>query len=275
MAFDLAAWRAETQQTVADFARDPRAALARAATNTLYSMLLGSTILPVVAAYATEPTAALAALIGVAGGLGSNLVANLIQQKYDGANGLAIATQEAQDAELAPIYQKLAQELQVIPLAERALTDAGQMAVLEQLRTELRELNAASRTHNQAISGNARVGTAIAGDVHGNISQVQQSGGVNFGSGNTISRMGDVVAGDKVAGDKVLGDKILHYGAPKPADTGPAHIGRLVDMHTRRLRVLEEQAARSGYNVRPEVQTEIDDIRAEVARLQALLDASR
>lgn len=272
MAFDLAVWRAETQQIISDFAHDPRAALARAGTNTLYGMLLGSTLLPLVAAYASDPKAALATLFGVVGGLGGNLVANLVQQKYDGANALAVATREAQETELAPVYQKLAQELQVIPLAEQALTNAGQTAMLEQLRAELRRLNTPSRTHNQTISGNAQVGVAIAGDVHGGITHTQQSGGVNFGSGNTIERTGDVVAGDKVAGDKVMGDKIMNYGAPKPADTGPEHIRHLIDQHTRRLRVLESQAAATGYNVRPEVQNEIEDIRAELARLQELLD---
>src|SRR5262245_26126930 len=58
MAFDLAVWRAETQQIITDFAHDPRAALARAGTNTLYGMLLGSTLLPLVAAYASDPKAA-------------------------------------------------------------------------------------------------------------------------------------------------------------------------------------------------------------------------
>ena len=37
----------------------------------------------------------------------------------------------------------------------------------------------------------------------GMLQQVAQSGGVNFGQGNTISIGGDVVAGDKVAGDKI------------------------------------------------------------------------
>jgi hypothetical protein len=256
MAFDLAVWRAETQQIITDFAHDPRAALAGAGTNTFYGMLLGSTILPVVAAYASDPKGALAVLFGVAGGLGGNLVANLVQQKYDTANALAVATQEAQEAALAPLYQKLAEELQVIPLAEQALADAGQTAVLEQLRAELQRLGTAGRTHNQTISGNAQVGVAVSGDVHGGITHTQQSGGVNFGSGNTIEKMGDVIAGDKVAGDKVLGDKIMHYGAPKLADTGPEHIHHLIDQHTRRLRVLETQAAATGYNVRPEVQNE-------------------
>jgi hypothetical protein len=35
------------------------------------------------------------------------------------------------------------------------------------------------------------------------LQQVTQSGGVNFGQGNTVSIAGDVVAGDKVIGDKI------------------------------------------------------------------------
>lgn len=271
MPFDLATWRAETQQIVTDIARDPQAALARAGTNTLYGMLLGSTILPVVATYAADPNGALVALMGVAGGLGANLIANLVQRKYDDANALALATQEAQQGPLAPLYQKLAEELGVVPLAERALADAGQTEALAQLREEIRRMSAPSRTHNLSIGQNAQVGTAIAGDVHGNITSTQQSGGVNFGSGNTIKKMGDVVAGDKVAGDKVQGDKVVHYGAPKPADTGPEHTRGQIDVLTRRLRVLEQQAAIFGYNVRPEVSMEIDDIRLQIAQLQELL----
>jgi hypothetical protein len=64
----------------------------------------------------------------------------------------------------------------------------------------------------------------------------------------------------------------MNYAAPKPADAGPEHSRELINRHTRRLRVLESQAAIAGYNVRPEVQTEIEDIRGELARLQALLD---
>lgn len=151
-------------------------------------------------------------------------------------------------------------------------------AMLDDLREELRRIATGSgappvpaRTHSQTIGDSAQVGVAVAGDVHGPITHVQQSGGINFGSGNTIGSIGDIVAGDKVSGDKVLGDKVVNYGAPRPAETSPDHVRRLIDLHTRRLRVLEEQAALSGYNARPEVRTEIDDIRAEIARLEALL----
>jgi hypothetical protein len=47
------------------------------------------------------------------------------------------------------------------------------------------------RQHQQSIGGNAQVGVAVAGDVHG---------GIN------LTTQGDNVAGDKVGGDKVAGD---------------------------------------------------------------------
>lgn len=49
-------------------------------------------------------------------------------------------------------------------------------------------------------------------DKLGNIQQTQ-TGGINFGVGNSIGQMGDVVAGDKIGGDKVAGDKIDARGA--------------------------------------------------------------
>jgi hypothetical protein len=163
-------------------------------------------------------------------------------------------------------------------IAALAALPSAQQPLREQLAAKERELAAlqrdsapVARSHTQQIGDDAQVGVAIAGDVHGSVTHVEQSGGINFGTGNTIERIGDIVGGDKIGGDKVLGDKHVHFGALLPADTGPDHIQRLIDLNTRRLRVLEEQAARGGYNARPEVLTEIEDIRAEIARLQELL----
>jgi hypothetical protein len=82
------------------------------------------------------------------------------------------------------------------------------------------------RTHTQTIGGNAQVGVAVAGDVLGGINHVQQSGGINLGSGNTIDRIGDLVAGDKIrsyavvaierfsaCGSKVLILSVLRFSA--------------------------------------------------------------
>lgn len=164
------------------------------------------------------------------------------------------------------------QNLVAEALAEHAANSQAIASELTALHRELVALRGGTtpgRSHTQTISGNAQVGTAISGDVHGPVTN--QSGGVNCGSGNTITNSGDVFGGDKVQGDKVMGNKNINYGAPRPADTSPDHIQRLLDLHTRRLRVLEQQAAITGLNVRPEVQIEIEDLRAEIARLEAVL----
>lgn len=176
-------------------------------------------------------------------------------------------------AEIAALQQAIA-ALAALPDMQRPLRE--QLAAKERELAALREDSApAARTHTQTIGDSARVGVAIAGDVHGGVSHVEQSGGINFGSGNRIGSIGDIVAGDKVMGDKVLGDKIVgsregDYGALPAGSSEPEHIRRLIDRLTRRLRVLEEQAASAGYGARPEVLTEIVEIRAEIARLKAL-----
>jgi hypothetical protein len=183
MPFNLEQWRGEVRRLVADFARDPQGALQRNNVTSVYGFLLGSSIFPVVAAAATDPGNAIVALTGVVGGVGANLVANIIQQKYDAANVISVAAEEAQQDDLAPAYEAIAREVEVIPLAEQALAQAGQTAVLEQLRAELHHLGKTGQFAGASI-------------------QVEQSGGVNFGIGTHIGQMGDVIGGDKIGGDK-------------------------------------------------------------------------
>ena len=253
MPFDLNQWRDEARQLVADFARDPHGALRGAGVTSLYGFLLGSTLLPVAAAYAADPGSAIVAASGVVGGLGANLIANIVQQRYDAANVLALAAQDAQTPAFAPAYEAIAKQFDIFPLAEQALAQAGQADVLTELRDELRRLGKAGQFSGATIT-------------------IEQSGGVNMGVGNTIGSVGDVFGGDKVQGDKFSGDKVVHYGAPSPASTEAAHVQRLIDINTNRLKVLEQQAAQFGNYAPPHILTEIDTVRAEIARLRALLD---
>jgi hypothetical protein len=184
MAFDLALWREEVQQTVNDFARDPKLAMAAAGVNTVYGFLLGSTMLPVVAAYATDPKSTIAALIGVAGSLGANLIANLAQRKYDNVNIITVAAEEAQNTDLASAYEVIAQQVEIFRIAEEALSQARQTDILAQLRDELHQLGLASSLAGATIN-------------------IHQSGGINFGVNTNINEMGDVIAGDKVVENKL------------------------------------------------------------------------
>lgn len=201
MSFDLAQWRTDLRQHLATFARDPQRVLADAGVDTLYGFLLGSTVLPLAAAAAQDQAAVFAAVIGVAGSLGANLLSNLAQKRYDGPDTIQIAAVEAQSTALAPAYEQIAARLEVIPEAERMLEAAGQTAVLAQLRDELARLGKAGQF------------------AHANIT-VNHSGGTNLGIGNTFGQMGDIIGGDKVLGDKVAGDKHVTYGAVPKRPTG-------------------------------------------------------
>ncbi|GAB4215511.1 MAG: hypothetical protein OHK0022_55460 [Roseiflexaceae bacterium] len=199
MPFDPDQWRAALRQHLASFARDPQRALADAGVNTLYGFLLGSTVLPLAAAAAHDQAAVIGAVITVAGGLGANLISNLVQKRYDGPDAIQLAAAEAQSSALAPAYEQIATKLQVLPDAAQALEAAGQTAVLAQLRDELARLGKTSQI------------------------TVIQSGGINLGNHNVIGSIRDIIGGDKVMGDKVTGDKHVTYGtAPKPHQSDEA-----------------------------------------------------
>src|SRR5262245_35417136 len=57
-------------------------------------------------------------------------------------------------------------------------------------------------------------------------------------------------------------------------DDQRSHLEGLRQAHLRRLRILEQQAAITGVNTRPEVLTEIEDLQASIARIDAQLAAA-
>ncbi len=177
MAFSLETWRAEVRARIADLARDPRGALQRAGVETLYGFLLGSTLMPVVAAAVQDPGSAIVTLTGVVGGVGANLVGNLVQQRYDGSDAMAVIAAEATDPQFAPAYAKLVDELRVLALVQEEL--ASQTELLQRLHDELQRLGRA-------------------GPFGGATIRIEQSGGVNLGVGTTIGQTGDLISRDKI-----------------------------------------------------------------------------
>ena len=105
-----------------------------------------------------------------------------------------------------------------------------------------------------------------------------QSGGVNFGQGNTIGSVGDVIGGDKVAGDKIQGNKIV-YGSgseqlPAIEDLDPndtAQVQKMFDVRRKRLNALQLQAARYGIDAPVHITLEIEQLEGEVERLRQML----
>lgn len=135
--FTIEQWRHDMHQVIADIAANPQAALARAEAPSLHALLLASTMVPIVRAYASAPGGVMVALIGLSGGFGVNLIANLMQRKYTPETVLAVASAEATSYDLGDAYQKMASALNVFALAEAALQQAGQAALLSQLRAAL------------------------------------------------------------------------------------------------------------------------------------------
>ncbi|NJO82652.1 MAG: hypothetical protein HC828_07385 [Blastochloris sp.] len=187
MAFDLDQWKASIQHLVDNIVADPERALQRAGTTSLYTLLLGSTMLPVINAYAVDPATTMSALIGLAGGLGANLAANLIQRKYDDQQPTAIVIQEAQDPILAPAYELLAREIGVFAIAAEALTKAGQLTVLDQLRAELSHFGKLNLLpSNNVAAHQAGTGNAIGGISSGSTGPTV-SGSVSSGRDTNIA----------------------------------------------------------------------------------------
>ncbi len=118
----------------------------------------------------------------------------MLQRRFQGQRRAEAALTVLEDEPDRPENQERVAQ-QIVALFQH---DPAAIAELRAIVEELRRTQSQPpRSHTQTVSGNAQVGTAVAGDVHGPITVTQQSGGINFGSGNVIGKMGDVVAGDK------------------------------------------------------------------------------
>ena len=76
---------------------------------------MGCTMMPLAAAYAQDPTAALGALLDATGNRGARLLAHVFHGTYNDLNGLSRATAEAASAEMRPAYLAIARALAMDP----------------------------------------------------------------------------------------------------------------------------------------------------------------
>ena len=121
----------------------------------------------------------------------------MLQRRFrDQRKAEAALTIFEDEADKPESQERVAQQIVAVFQHDPAAIDELR-AIVEELRRIQSQSASPRRSHTQTISGNARVGAAVAGDVHGPITVTQQSGGINFGSGNVIGQIGDVVARDK------------------------------------------------------------------------------
>ena len=120
--FDRPTWKARVADWWREAAGDLEGAMRRLGVRTAYGLLTGSAWLPLLTAYAGDPGPAVAALADVLGGVGTNLLSNLVQGAYDEAPAGRRAEQElAGQPELRVEYERVLAELGALAAAQGAL----------------------------------------------------------------------------------------------------------------------------------------------------------
>jgi len=190
-------WRRRVAERWQALAQDVPAAMARLGVNTAYGLLTASAFLPLLEAYApATPGPAIAALSVLTAGVGSNLVANVIQGAYDKANARRIEQEVAEQPTLRAEYEAVLGRLDVLRAAQTALGKQWE-AFSAQLQAEL-----------------ARMGGELRLETGG--------GAVIFG--NVTVQHGDFVGRDKV--------EYHFHPTPAPPDVTPqreAYLRHLIE----------------------------------------------
>lgn len=127
------------------------------------------------------------------------------------------------------------------------------------LQAQLRQaIDRASQTIETAEGGVISGGRQQVEGARGPVEQVMRASG----QGSRIENSSQVVTGASAARDA---------SPPAGAPLGQReHSAQLLAQHQRRLQKLEQRAAAEGLHAPPQVLIEIDDLRAEIARLQPL-----
>ena len=227
MSFTLDTWKANLKQRLPGW----RSRMQDAGVTSAYAAISAAAIWPVVEAVRNGQWAALAALGAVVAGVGSNLLANQLQDwkdERDAARQLAEAVldQPALRAEIDVVLVKL----DALTAAREALPEADRAWYVETLRAELGRLGSPLR--DLIIAG---------GDVTTGGSASAKDKGLAFvGNANTI-----------ISG-KVLGDVIqVYHTAPGKARLKDAEVERILGEYLRWVRDAYDRARLFGLESAP------------------------
>jgi hypothetical protein len=214
------------------------------------------------------------------------LIARGLEQRDPGVVRLVVEALMQAGPELAGALPD-ATRTKLVELLERGMHDSGgALAAIapryaDALRNppsdwrapqaELREtITKVAQTMEAAEGGVISGGQMRAEHVGGPVEQVMRATGRGSRVENS-SQMAVGGAGSGAGPGRAGAGKRDTARAGTPSDC--EHIRRLLASHTRRLHELENRAATEGIRTPPEVTTEMEDIRAEIARLQRLLGA--
>ena len=122
--FNEQTWKARIAARWQEAAQDLTGTMQQWGVRTAYGALTASAWLPLLAAYGDNPGPAIAALLGVLGGVGTNLLSNLVQGAYNEVTAPLEAEKEvAERLDLRAEYQRLLAGLDVLGAAQEALGD--------------------------------------------------------------------------------------------------------------------------------------------------------
>lgn len=118
MPFDLKRWQSEVRAWWKEHGPRIKAAPIESA----YALLAASAWLPYLAVYVDDPGPAMTALVGITAGIGSNLVANVVQNIYERARGGEQVTGQARkDAQTRAELDAILQATHALEAAQEAL----------------------------------------------------------------------------------------------------------------------------------------------------------
>ena len=175
--FTAELWKSRIAAWWREMAHDLPGAMARLGVTTSYGLLTASAWLPLLEVYGRQPGPAVTALVGVVGGVGSNLVANVVQGAYDKANPARKAEQEITESPaLRAEFEQVLRGLDVLALAQEALGERW-AAFAARLQHDLAAQQITLTIHSAGgpvIMGNLTVGgnftggdsIVVKGDVH-------------------------------------------------------------------------------------------------------------
>jgi formylglycine-generating enzyme required for sulfatase activity/energy-coupling factor transporter ATP-binding protein EcfA2 len=179
--FDQQTWKSRIAEWWRSAAQDLPGTMEKLGVRTAYGTLTASAWLPFLTAYGNDPGQAVAVLVTILSGVGTNLVSNLVQGAYDETTAPQSAEQEvAERTELRAEYQQMLAGLDVLSAAQGALGE--QWAAFEtRLQEEL----------------------------------VRMGGGLRIDTGGGAVVFGNVVV---TRGDFIGGNQIFNIYPSSPAD---------------------------------------------------------
>lgn len=164
MAFDLNAWKERARNRLQGW--KPR--MQRAGVSSIYAFLSAAAIWPVVEAARSGEWAALAALGSVLAGLGSDVLANRIQNWKDEADAARqIASDVAEDPALRTELDTMLEKVGGLHMASQALAESDRQWFTDTLRAEMAQLGNLARfepTLRSVVVGRDVQGLVLMGD---------------------------------------------------------------------------------------------------------------